>query len=423
MDDPMADVPRPAGPAPLLGEAMPVPGAVPILPLPGAVPTSSPTGLVLPTEQELAAAQRQFDQVVNRVDAGIEAGEVDEVVAMLDENIRTADAAGPSLVAAHAAHLRADVLWMAGRPAEARKAARDAMSRAERLGKPALAATSRVLAGCACLDLERHQEAVEFLDAAVPALPADDTALRSRAVHALGRALLGTSEPATAAARFAEASELAEQAGDLPRAAEAARDAGDARWQLGEPAVAAAAYARAAGLCRGAGAHPHAVRLQRLAAEALGGAGQTDDALAALDEAAAIVALLPAMDGRASQADQADVPRAALDPAWHRAEIDDLAARILAHAGRAPEALTRARAAEAAHLAAGYPDDASCAAVLTANLLLQADGDPVGAEAAARRGVTVAEDDGVRELASSTLAEALRAQGRDAEANAAHPQG
>ncbi|HEV2088974.1 MAG TPA: tetratricopeptide repeat protein, partial [Cryptosporangiaceae bacterium] len=195
MDDPMADRPRPVTPAPVLGEAMR---------LPGAEPTSSPTGLTVASEEELAAAQNQLDQVLARVDAGLQAGEVDEVVAVLHRSIQDADASGPSLVAAHAAQLRADVLWLSGRPTEARKAARDAVSRAERLGKPSLAATARVIVGCACLELERHQEAVDFLEAAVPALPEDDPGLRARATHALGRALLGAA-PAAAAARLAQA--------------------------------------------------------------------------------------------------------------------------------------------------------------------------------------------------------------------------
>lgn len=339
-----------------------------------------------------------------RLAAGWLAEQPDIVIGTLAEAVSTADSWGITGAGTYAAYLRADLMASDERFPEAARAAFEAVVRAEDSGEQTLLALSRSILGRVYAALDRYDEAVHFLEAALPGLPETDQVERYHAHSALGRAYHELVEVRQSAKHFATASEIAEAAGEIGAAASAARQAASA-LDNDDPAAAAAAYERAASLFGAAEQPLGVVRMYRAQAAALARTESADDALKALDLAAEAVVLVQPGDD--------------VDPRWERAEIDDQSARVLASAGRGVEAVHRALSAEQGHLDAEAPDDAAYAATLAAQVTLELLEDPAAAEPVARRGLAHAEaadHDQARVNAAMVLAEVLDAQQRGAEA-------
>lgn len=324
--------------------------------------------------------------------AGWLADRPDEVLAAYDDAVRLADQWGQPAVAALAAYRSAEVLDTLERLDEARGRGFDAVVRAEDAGLETLAVAARARLGMVYHQLGRHHEAVEFLDAALPALQADPgyTAL----VHSrLGLALGYVGQPRDAARHLAIASEIAERGDDLYAAAESAGLAADALARLDEPDAATAAHERAVRLYGEVGAHFEILGLRRTQASRLADDGHDDEALAELE--------------RATAAADALAPGDVMDPRRERAELHYHAAWILCNAGHGPQALERSAAAEREHTEIGAHVDASDDATLASRILLHLLARPQDAEAAARRAMRLAEAGTAGEYAYEAAEEAL----------------
>ncbi|MCW2502975.1 MAG: hypothetical protein JWO79_1259 [Actinomycetia bacterium] len=327
------------------------------------------------------------------------------VFAALADAIRYGDSWGELRPAAYAMYLRGELLAELEEHETARDAAFEAVIRAEDAGMAALATEARVLLGTVHHELERDEEAVAYLEAALAALSGSDPHLLFRVRYRLGVSLHRIGEVHDAAVHLTAASDIAEKAGVPASAAHAANLAGVALEQA-DPSAAAAAFLRAATLFGEAGEGQGEVRMYRAQAASLAESGRFDDALDALE--------------RAGVAAEALAPADEVDPRWERAEVDDQSARVLAMAGRGVEAVHRALSAEQRHDEAGAPADAAHAAALAAQVTLELLDDAQAAEPVARRALKHAEasdDETAHTSAVLALAAVLDGQGRGAEAS------
>ncbi|MGI5206728.1 hypothetical protein ACQEU6_34780 [Spirillospora sp. CA-108201] len=253
-----------------------------------------------------------------------ESGPDEEVFALLDEVVAVLP---PSPMRASAHCDRGLALLAADRPADAVADLAEAIAAWTAEGMHEQAVHLRVDLAAAYLAVGRHLEAAEAAEEALPGLDGD-AARRCRLFLAHAQKEMGEED---AAATFAALAEDAARDGRHDAVAHFLEEAGGVLTALDRDAQAAARFAEAAEAGEKAGDPYAVVRTRRRGAICLLWSGDADEAVAAMDTARAALAGLPADD----------------EPArvWETALVSYDQARVLARAGRLPEAVAHASAA------------------------------------------------------------------------------
>ncbi|WP_329085506.1 hypothetical protein OG979_23450 [Actinomadura citrea] len=253
-----------------------------------------------------------------------ETGPDEEALALLDEVVAVLPPS-PMRAAAHCD--RGLALLAADRPADAVADLAEAIAAWTAEGMHEQAVHLRVDLAAAYLAAGRHLEAAEAAEEALPGLDGD-AARRCRLILAHAQKEMGEED---AAATFADLAEDAARDGRHDAVAHFLEEAGGVLTALDRDALAAARFAEAAEANEKAGDPYGVVRTRRRAAMCLLWSGDADEAVAVMDTARAALAGLPPDN----------------EPArvWETALVSYDQARILAQAGRLPEAVAHASAA------------------------------------------------------------------------------
>ncbi|TDB78981.1 hypothetical protein E1264_36210 [Actinomadura sp. KC216] len=277
-----------------------------------------------------------------------ESGPDDEVIALIDEGLAALPGPSPMRAAAHSE--RGLALLALDRPADAAADLAEAIAGWTAEGLHEQAIHLRVDLAAAYLSTDRHLEAAETAEEALPALTGPEDAgseRRCRLILAHAQKGLGEEE---AAASFTSLAQDAAREGQHDAAAHFLYEAADVLSNLDQDVVAAERFAEATEAFEKAGDPYGVVRTGRRRAMCLLWSGDTDEALTVVDAARAALAGLPPDN----------------EPArvWETALVSYDEARILAQAGRLPEAASAASAAVDGFTALDQSDPAAEAARL-----------------------------------------------------------
>ncbi|MFI0405171.1 hypothetical protein [Actinomadura sp. 3N508] len=287
--------------------------------------------------------------------ARMEGGPDDEVIALIDEGLAVLSGPSPMRAAAHSE--RGLALLALDRPADAVADLAEGIAGWAAEGLHEQAIHLRVDLAAAYLSTDRHLEAAETAEEALPALTAPEHAgmeRRCRLILAHAQKGLGEEHAATLFTSLAQDAAGEDQ---HDAAAHFLYEAGEVLSNLDQDAVAAERFAEAAEAYEKAGDPYGVVRAGRRRSMSLLWSGDTGEAVTVVAAARAALAGLPPDNETAR--------------VWETALVAFDEARILAQAGRLPEAVSTATAAvdgfaaldqtEAAEEAARLRDDIAAA--------------------------------------------------------------
>lgn len=260
-----------------------------------------------------------------RILAGRESGPDEETFALLDEAIAALPGPSPMRAAAHTD--RGLAFLAADRPADAVADLVEAIAAWTAEGMDEQAVRLRVDLAAAYLSADRHLEAAEAAEEALPGL-GEEAGRRCRLILAHAQKRLGEED---AAATFQVLAEDAAGEGRHDAVAHFLDEAADVLTGLDKDALAAERFAEAAEAYEKAGDPYGVVRTRRRAAMCLLWSGDPGRAVTAMETARAALAGLP--------------PDNEPGRVWETALVSYDQARVLAQAGRLPEAASHASAA------------------------------------------------------------------------------
>ncbi|TMR06395.1 hypothetical protein ETD83_04645 [Actinomadura soli] len=299
--------------------------------------SADPDGAVAALRRSAEAARGSDDPedaappvlLLARTLARLDSGPDDEVIALIDEGLAALSGPSPMRAAAHSE--RGLALLALDRPADAAADLAEGIAGWTAEGLHEQAVHLRVDLAAAYLSTDRHLEAAETAEEAIAALTGPqngDAERRCRLILAHAQKGLGEGG---AAATFTSLAQDAAGEGRHDAVAHFLNEAADVLTSQDQDAQAAERYAEAAEAYKKAGDPYGVVRTRRRRAMCLLWTGDADQAATVADTARAALAGLPPDN----------------EPArvWETALVSYDQARILAQAGRLPEAASAASAA------------------------------------------------------------------------------